>query len=69
MLNFEEEQALRRLLLELCREHSELDASIERLVHDPHYDQFQLIRLKKRKLQLKDSIRRMQSRLIPDMNA
>jgi len=69
MLNFEEEQALRRVLSDLHREHLELDASIEQLVHDPHYDQFKLIRLKKRKLQLKDSIQRMQSRLIPDMNA
>jgi hypothetical protein len=32
-------------------------------------DQLQLRRMKKRKLQLKDAIARLESKLIPDLNA
>jgi len=36
---------------------------------DLHVDQLQLKRLKKRKLMLKDQIARLESQLIPDLNA
>jgi hypothetical protein len=36
---------------------------------DIHTNELQLKRLKKRKLMLKDQITRMESQLIPDMNA
>lgn len=50
-------------------EHRDLDAAINAL-QDHHYpDQFQLTRMKKRKLQLKDAIARLESKLIPDLNA
>jgi hypothetical protein len=54
---------------ELRLEHRDLDEIITRLSADPHVDQFQLRRLKKRKLQLKDLIAKLESKLIPDLNA
>jgi hypothetical protein len=50
-------------------EHRDLDEVIARLTLDIHSDQLQLKRLKKRKLMLKDQIHRMESELIPDLNA
>jgi len=61
--------ALRAQLEELRLEHRALDSAIDRLVHDPHMDQLELRRLKKRKLQIKDVIARVESRLIPDLHA
>jgi hypothetical protein len=56
-------------LIELRIEHRDLDAVIARLAHDPGTDELALKRLKKRKLVLKDSIERLESRLIPDLDA
>ncbi|MEL7536192.1 MAG: YdcH family protein [Pseudomonadota bacterium] len=56
-------------LKELRLTHRDLDEMIERLRHDPLVDQFRVRRLKKRKLQLKDAISRLESELIPDLNA
>ena len=61
--------ALRTQLEELRLEHRALDSAIDRLVHDPQMDQLELRRLKKRKLQIKDVIARLESRLIPDLHA
>jgi hypothetical protein len=61
--------AIARQLIELRLEHSDLDAAIERLSSDPRSDEVQLRRLKKRKLLLKDTITRLESRLIPDLDA
>lgn len=60
---------LRRKLEELRTEHRDLDAAIAGLQEQAYVNQLQLRRLKKRKLQLKDSIRRLESKLIPDLNA
>lgn len=49
--------------------HRDLDDVIARLARDPEVDQLQLKRLKKRKLLLKDTIARLESELIPDLNA
>jgi hypothetical protein len=56
-------------LRQLRIEHRDLDEVIERLTMDIHTNELQLKRLKKRKLMLKDQITRMESQLIPDLNA
>ena len=59
----------RRLLADLREEHRDLDLAIQRMVMDPLQDQLHLRRLKKRKLKLKDWIARLESKLIPDLDA
>ena len=56
-------------LRQLRIEHRDLDEVISRLSLDLHIDELQLKRLKKRKLALKDQITKLESQLIPDMNA
>src|SRR5437899_5329658 len=56
-------------LRQLRIEHRDLDEVIARLSLDLHIDELQLKRLKKRKLMLKDQIARLESQLIPDLNA
>lgn len=53
-------------LAELRQEHRDLDSAIARLQSDIQSDELMLKRMKKRKLQLKDWITRMESELIPD---
>jgi hypothetical protein len=65
----EEEQALRARLAELRQEHGDLDAAISAMTASPNCDQLQLTRLKKRKLQLKDQIARIEDNLLPDITA
>lgn len=65
----DDQKQLRHRLEELRLEHRDLDDVINRLSLDPMSDQLQVRRLKKRKLALKDSIARIESRLIPDLNA
>ena len=57
------------LLAELRMEHRDLDAAIEQLAMAIGRDELQLTRLKKRKLLLKDNIARLESKLIPDLDA
>ncbi|NIV73774.1 MAG: DUF465 domain-containing protein [Gammaproteobacteria bacterium] len=61
--------ALRKRLAELRVEHRDLDDAIARLMEGPYVDQLQVRRLKKRKLMLKDFIARLESELIPDLDA
>jgi hypothetical protein len=56
-------------LRDLRIEHRDLDEVISRLSMDLHIDELQLKRLKKRKLVLKDQILKLESELIPDLNA
>lgn len=65
----EEIDTLRRRLEELKLEHRDLDQIIDSISLDSASDQLLLRRLKKRKLQLKDIIARIESELIPDLNA
>lgn len=60
---------IKRRVVELKLEHHDLDLSIQRLADDPHVDELALKRMKKRKLQLKDLIAKLQSELIPDLDA
>ncbi|MDH3646274.1 MAG: YdcH family protein [Gammaproteobacteria bacterium] len=66
-----ETEAFRNLerLKALRVEHRDLDDVISRLADDPLVDQLELKRLKKRKLMIKDVISRLESQLIPDLNA
>lgn len=57
------------LLAELRQEHRDLDTAIEQLVTSLGCDELQITRMKKRKLLLKDTIARLESKLIPDLDA
>ena len=59
----------RERLYHLQQEHRDLDAAIQLMSEDPAIDQLRLKRMKKRKLNLKDIISRLESKLIPDMDA
>lgn len=61
--------AIERRLIELQIEHRDLDQVIDHLVQAPVLDELQLRRLKKRKLQLKDTIVQVQQQLTPDILA
>jgi hypothetical protein len=56
-------------LKELRVAHRDLDDSIAKMATRPDIDQLQVRRLKKRKLALKDMIVRLESDLIPNLNA
>jgi hypothetical protein len=56
-------------LRQLRIEHRDLDDIITRLTMDFKIDELQMKRLKRRKLMLKDQIARLESQLIPDLNA
>jgi len=56
-------------LRQLRIEHRDLDDIIARLSMDFKVDEVQMKRLKRRKLLLKDQIARLESQLIPDLNA
>jgi hypothetical protein len=56
-------------LEQLRAEHRDLDEVIARLSRERSMDQMQLQRLKKRKLRLRDTIARLESKLIPDLDA
>jgi hypothetical protein len=56
-------------LKELRIAHRDLDVAIASLVRDASVDQLRVRRLKKEKLRLKDSIARLESAMIPDLNA
>ena len=53
----------------LKQEHRDLDSAIARLQVDIDADELAVKRLKKRKLQLRDQIARLESALIPDQPA
>ncbi|HFQ13838.1 MAG TPA: DUF465 domain-containing protein [Gammaproteobacteria bacterium] len=69
MTDEQDKRELRRKMEQLIIEHRDLDEVIQRLVADPEVDQLQIVRMKKRKLFLKDMISRLRSRLIPDIEA
>jgi hypothetical protein len=62
-------ESLQIRLAELRMEHRDLDEIISQLHANTYQNQLQLQRLKKRKLRLKDMIKRIESMLIPDMDA
>ena len=60
---------LEERLEQLRTEHRDLDDIIARLMATPPIDFVQLQRMKKRKLMLKDMIRKIESDLVPDILA
>ena len=62
-------EELKRQLEELISEHRDLDDVIARITEEAPFDQLQVQRLKKRKLQLKDQIAKVESLLLPDIIA
>ena len=69
LMQVQDQAEIVRLLVDLRAEHRELDASIERLGAATGRNELQLTRLKKRKLLLKDHIAKLESKLIPDLDA
>ena len=64
-----EQSRIAQRLVELKLEHRDLDAAIAGLQSSHDADELAVKRLKKRKLQLKDSITKLESALIPDLDA
>jgi len=62
-------EELKAQLTELKNEHRDLDEIIHDLISSGPYDQIKLQRLKKRKLQLRDQISRLEDGILPDIIA
>jgi len=69
MQQTDEKSAITLRLDTLRLEHRDLDAVIVQLSSQIKADQLLLKRMKKRKLWLKDMIAKLESKLIPDLNA
>ena len=65
----EDRQKLFNWLERLKKEHRELDTTIKHLLESRHHDSMRIQRLKRRKLKLKDQIHKIESELIPDLDA
>ena len=68
MSNHQDRQ-IRDKLTQLRLEHRDLDDAIAALETSGTPDQLQLRRLKKRKLSLKDEMKQLEARLLPDIIA
>ena len=68
-LSMTDAETIKHRIAELHLEHRGLDAMIDALGQQPRFDELQLRRLKKRKLQIKDAITLLQMQLIPDIPA
>lgn len=64
-----QQDALRNKLEELTLEHRDLDDLLGLTPSSPSLDMIKVQRLKKRKLAIKDEIRSIHSRLLPDIIA
>jgi len=62
-------EPIQQRIAELTLEHRDLDLMIDALVDQAIRDEVQLRRLKKRKLQIKDTISLLQVQLTPDIPA
>ena len=65
----DDDQALLAKLALLRQEHQDLDASIYALGQQPLPDQLLLMRLKRKKLAVRDQIVRLEDQLTPDIIA
>jgi hypothetical protein len=64
-----EQEEIKRRIIELQIEHRDLDEAIGRLSDQYGVDDLALRRMKKRKLQIKDSMSRLEMGLVPDIPA
>ncbi len=60
---------IRERLHDLILEHKDLDDALILMKEKPFVDELQIKRIKKRKLKLKDEIKLLESKLIPDIEA
>jgi len=68
-ISMKSDEVLRVELEVFRREHRDLDEAIQALAERAAGDQLTVQRLKKKKLQLKDLISRIEDRLLPDIIA
>ncbi|MCW8923810.1 MAG: DUF465 domain-containing protein [Gammaproteobacteria bacterium] len=68
-LSQEEIRRIKTRIVELELEHRDLDQLIEQLVRSPGFEELHIKRLKKRKLQIKDELAKLEDKLIPDILA
>ena len=64
-----EQDALRKKLEDLTLEHRDLDELLNIATSSPSVDMLKFQRLKKRKLAIKDEIRKIHARILPDIIA
>jgi len=69
MSNQEDDRQIRDKLTQLRLEHRDLDDAIAALEGSGIPDQLQLRRFKKRKLSLRDEMKQLEARLLPDIIA
>ncbi len=62
-------EQIKRQIVELQLEHRDLDEIIAKLAQNDDVDELQMRRLKKRKLQIKDTVVLLQMQLTPDIPA
>jgi hypothetical protein len=65
----EDKGAIRLELERLRQEHQDLDAAVMALQAQADANQLQIVRIKKRKLVLRDQIAKLENRLTPDLIA
>ena len=68
-LTEEELNSIRKRVVELKVEHRDLDDAIEVMIATGAFEELKIKRMKRRKLQLKDDIARLENTLIPDILA
>jgi len=65
----QDENELQSSLTTLKLEHRQIDEEIRQLLEAAEADQLKISRMKKKKLTLKDEIRQLEDRLMPDIIA
>ena len=68
-LTEEELNNIRKRVIELKLEHRDLDDAIEVMIATGAFEELKIKRMKRRKLQLKDDIARLENTLLPDILA
>ena len=68
-LTEEELNNIRKRVVELKLEHRDLDDAIEVMIATGAFEELKIKRMKRRKLQLRDDIARLENTLIPDILA